>query len=433
VHLVSRSDPDRARLSELLNLDSPATRLNKMLSGDELREEGGWTLAEPGMLGERSATATTWRFVGHQEIDGLERLKFEGTTPPAHGSVAFLAPTGMTGTIAQFRRRLKALAALREHTELLQMLVDPRLRTHDSQDPLDEAADAFKALDSSKQAALREIVATIPLFLLQGPPGVGKTYLVGDLVRRKFEEEPASRLLLSAQSNSAIDHLLSEVQAVFRDVDAARRPVIVRARPMDDDESAGEYEIDFQADRLLQALGDSALVSDAPPHLRERVRELADARLKAATARTATTSILGRSMSAQLRAFEGMILRAANLVFATTNSYAVERLIDERSLFDWSIIEEAGKATGGELLSPLLLSHRRLMIGDHKQLPPFDVDKISKLLTSSPPLPRSRTPSFSPAISSHAISRSPASTSFSATWRPMTTTLVAPAQTPFQS
>jgi superfamily I DNA and/or RNA helicase len=64
-----------------------------------------------------------------------------------------------------------------------------------------------------------------------------------------------------------------------------------------------------------------------------------------------------------------MMLRAANLVFATTNSYAIERLIEERGLFDWTIVEEAGKATGGELLSPLLLSHRRLMIGDHKQLP----------------------------------------------------------------
>jgi superfamily I DNA and/or RNA helicase len=52
-------------------------------------------------------------------------------------------------------------------------------------------------------------------------------------------------------------------------------------------------------------------------------------------------------------------------------------------LFDWSIVEEAGKATGGELLSPLLLSHRRLMIGDHKQLPPFDMEKIFKLLAST--------------------------------------------------
>lgn len=77
-----------------------------------------------------------------------------------------------------------------------------------------------------------------------------------------------------------------------------------------------------------------------------------------------------------------MILRSANLVFATTNSAAVERLIEERSLFDWTIVEESGKATGGALLSPLLLSYRRLMIGDHKQLPPYNVERMTRLLSA---------------------------------------------------
>jgi superfamily I DNA and/or RNA helicase len=87
-----------------------------------------------------------------------------------------------------------------------------------------------------------------------------------------------------------------------------------------------------------------------------------------------------QSPDAARRAFEGLILRAANVVFATTNSGEIKRLIDERSQFDWSIVEEAAKATGGELLSPLLLSHRRMMIGDHKQLPPYRSDEMRRLL-----------------------------------------------------
>ena len=77
---------------------------------------------------------------------------------------------------------------------------------------------------------------------------------------------------------------------------------------------------------------------------------------------------------------EGLILRAANVVFATTNSAEIERLIDERGQFDWSIVEEAGKATGSELISPLLLSHRRLMIGDHKQVAALPVLKTGRRL-----------------------------------------------------
>ena len=150
VHLVSRSDVDRAKLSELLGLEAPAVRLAKMLDGDELREEGAWTLSEPGMLGERSPTTTSWRFVTREEVESLECLRFEGISSATQRAAGFLAPAGMTGRIAQFKRRLKALAALREHTELLRMLVDPRHRIEDSQDPLDETGNSFKKLDDFK-------------------------------------------------------------------------------------------------------------------------------------------------------------------------------------------------------------------------------------------------------------------------------------------
>lgn len=382
VYLMSRHDADRANLSQHLGLDAPALRLKKLLGSEAFGEESGWTLAETGALGERSPTSTSWRFLDHEEVDDIECMKFEGPALPQQRSFGFLVPSDMIGRIAQFKRRLKALAALREHGELLRMLVDPRLRLEDSQDPLDERDAAFQKLDSSKQAALREVLATIPLFLLQGPPGVGKTYLVGDLVRRRFEDDPIARMLLSAQSNSAIDHLMKEVQGIFSPLDEDARPLMVRARPADDDDSAGELEIDVQADRRLQDLSESPLVAEASEPIAQRVMALAEARrLQVGRQRGGTAG--SRRISAELRAFEGMILRAANLVFATTNSAAVERLIEEQALFDWTIIEEAGKATGGELLSPLLLSHRRLMIGDHKQLPPFDVDTISRLLSST--------------------------------------------------
>src|SRR5690242_15302356 len=169
-------------------------------------------------------------------------------------------------------------------------------------------------------------MATIPLFLLQGPPGVGKTYLVGDLVRRRFEDDPIARILLSAQSNSAIDHLMKEVQGIFASLDEDVRPLMVRARPADDDDSAGELEIDVQADKRLQDLSESPLVGKASEPIAQKVKALAEARrLQAGRQRGGAAN--SRRLSAELRAFEGMILRAANLVFATTNSAAVERLI----------------------------------------------------------------------------------------------------------
>ena len=54
-------------------------------------------------------------------------------------------------------------------------------------------------------------------------------------------------------------------------------------------------------------------------------------------------------------------------------------MLDNNCYFDWSIMEEAAKASTNDLISPLLLSYKRLLIGDHKQLPPF-LKKISKIM-----------------------------------------------------
>lgn len=73
------------------------------------------------------------------------------------------------------------------------------------------------------------------------------------------------------------------------------------------------------------------------------------------------------------------LLRSANMVFTTTNSKYVENMLTHKAQFDWSIMEETGKVSGIELLSPMLLSHRRLMIGDHLQLPPYRTAEIQSI------------------------------------------------------
>lgn len=367
LRVAARNDAGRAALSTALKMQPPAIRLARMLEADEVSGDTGWVMSPTGALGDREKDSE-WRFVERVEEHGRDVLRFEGPEQTQLSGNAFLAPAGMAGQIAQFRRRVKALKSLREHAELLRMLADPRRRIEKSHDPV-VRDDRFKKLDGSKQQALTEILSTVPLFLLQGPPGVGKTFMVGDIVRRRFDDEPTTRLLLSAQSNAAIDHLMKEVQSVFLDV----KPLMVRARPADDNTADTDLEIDRQASLHLKALAESDLLEECDSLIAKKVRALE----KAASARDRTKK---GPMAAEAKAFEAMILRAANLVFATTNSAAIESLIDERGYFDWSIIEEAGKATGGELVSPLLLSHRRLMIGDHKQLPPYGADRLEKLL-----------------------------------------------------
>ena len=382
----TRPDRERDNLARILGLKPPAVRLTELLTGDGVKPEG-WILSESKSLGDKTPSDTEWRF---QEVDRQagcpDCFVFTGPLSAPLVRDPYLASEDSVGTDAQFRRRLKALRALKDHDELLRMIADPRFRIIESHDTL-TADEAFSKLDDSKQNALRDLISTLPLYLVQGPPGVGKTRLVRDLVRRRFLDEPTSRLLLSAQSNAAIDHLMDELEAVLTVSAAEEAPLIVRCGGKDSQEAPSKFDIAIQSRQLILNLADSALMDTLPPHLRKAITVLAnDPSVQPPTDNNVspsdTQTISGRSAPHALRAFEGAVARAANVVFATTNSSELERLIEERAQCDWAIIEEAAKATGTELISPMLLSHRRLMIGDHRQLPPFASEQLIALLES---------------------------------------------------
>lgn len=385
--LRSRRDADRDALSKAMGLKSPTDRLLAALIGDGMRTEG-WTLTEGTSVGDRVMSDTEWKFDREERRRGSASLfRFSGSAPPQVGQNLFIVPEDSVGRDAQLRRRLKALGVLRDHRELLGMLARPRRRIVDSHETFNP--EEARGLDVSKKSALLGLVSILPLYLVQGPPGVGKTRLVRELAKIRFSDDPSIRILLTAQSNAAVDHLLDEVGPVANA--SSQAPLIVRCRVGGDAEDPHPLEVHVRAREILGRIFASELGRNARPKLRAEIATLvreADAGAKGVVDAQPGVGRKGKKAGKRqtstyaARTFEGVVMRAANLVFATTNSAELEVLIEERGQFDWTIIEEAGKATGAELVAPQLLSHRRLMIGDHKQLPPFGADRMVELLSA---------------------------------------------------
>ena len=73
----------------------------------------------------------------------------------------------------------------------------------------------------------------------------------------------------------------------------------------------------------------------------------------------------------QLKQFEEVVIRSASVVAGTCVGLASNEAFT-RTSFDLCIIDEASKATATEALIPMIRSQRSLIVGDPKQLPPFD-------------------------------------------------------------
>ena len=121
-------------------------------------------------------------------------------------------------------------------------------------------------LDRSQKRAVQRALATRDLFLIQGPPGTGKTSVIAEMVLQIIEEESQARILISSQSNVAVNHALSKIL----EVRPGLSDVVVRVGR---EEKAGSAE-DLLLDRQLQAWGDR-VVERSHVHLAKLEREAA--------------------------------------------------------------------------------------------------------------------------------------------------------------
>lgn len=368
-------EPERADLAHSLNLDTPAEQVRDWFKlgaeavtsdDEEDPKQDKYSFLERRTIGS-DTSSTTWRFIGAKPHSSGPRYQFraQGAAQIREGR-AYLA-RNHGGTLAQIRRRHKAIEEMRLFEGLLRLISSPREVMRSNSDKLPPPRANIK-LDASKLGALQRLWRTQPSFAIQGPPGTGKTTLIKAFADRLFNADSSAQILISAHSHHTVDDVREKLSNLFAHYDNHHRPIVLRLGADPDDEDAAE----MVTEKLCKQLRQSELARRMPGYLQDRLEAAVETRE-------------GRSADAgtDIRTMQVLVQDAANLTFSTLNSPDLADLAERGRRFDWSIIEEAGKAHGFDMATALQESHRLLLIGDHYQLPPFNVRRFTDLLSDA--------------------------------------------------
>lgn len=375
VDVTPIEEPDRTKLARYLSLQSPADQIKEWFGlgvdaisadDDEDPKSDRYSFLDQRAIGYDS-TGVTWRFVRADQAKAGPVYTFRTQTPVSLKEGKLYLARNHGGTLKQIRRRHKAIEEMRHHEDLLRLIAGPREMSRRSSEQLPSGTIEIK-LDPSKTMALERLWDTHPSFALQGPPGTGKTTLIQAFADRLFTADSSAQILVTAHSHHTVDDVRNKLSKLFEKWTAADRPIILRLGAND----PTPHDVGPVTDGILQLLSSSELASNSPEYMRDRIA-LAVAGAKGAEAEA----------EGDVRTMQAIVQDAANVTLSTSNSAELADLASRGRRFDWSIIEEAGKAHGFDMAVALQESHRLLLIGDHHQLPPYNA-RLYKDLLSSP-------------------------------------------------
>jgi superfamily I DNA and/or RNA helicase len=307
-------------------------------------------------------------------------------------SVRWEVPTHVDGIVdlefkdvaleTSLNRQEAALRALEAGTTtnatLRNLLVDP------SKNYVDRVSvDELIQDQLSPPEETRQLVATMlgarDLFLLQGPPGTGKTTLIAEFVGQVLQRAPRSKVLLVSQTHDAVDNALERLEELAREKGLAWR--LVRDLSAEA-QAAGRlgFENSFRAwvDRV-RTRSQQTWATESPS-LSPEQQTIVGAALDNWREKLDQATDVREDFASSVQVMATTCLRAPAVL---------KQLRDAQ--FDWAIVDEAAKATATEVLVPLAVAGRALLVGDHRQLPPFlDTETTTDLRNSGHDLDRAK-------------------------------------------
>nr|WP_145403241.1 serine/threonine-protein kinase [Paenibacillus xylanexedens] len=145
---------------------------------------------------------------------------------------------------AALRRQEDALRAVRYgdsvNPRLLEIIENPNSNLVSS-NPIDVADFTHEDLDEAKKEAVKATLQS-DIYLIQGPPGTGKTKVISEIISQLLLNDPSTRILLTSQSNAAVDNALEATSRIVNNTSFLR---------VGRKEKIGARLTDYQLDKTL--------------------------------------------------------------------------------------------------------------------------------------------------------------------------------------
>lgn len=227
----------------------------------------------------------------------------------------------------------------------------------------EQLAEGMEALNPEQRLAVERALAARDVFCVHGPPGTGKSTVLAAVARNAVSRH--GRILCTAASNAAVDHLLELCLAEGLRAVRLGHPARVSPRLV---EHTLDVRVEQHPDRALaRELFDDAF--ELLGHAR-RQRQRGRSRQRFANARLAGAE--ARALFDDARALERKAVRdvldGADVLCATLTALGGPPLSGLR--FPLALVDEATQATEPLTLLAFLRAERVVLAGDHRQLPP---------------------------------------------------------------
>jgi hypothetical protein len=285
-------------------------------------------------------------------------------------------------------------------------------------------------LNVAQLEAVKTSLNNFPISIVQGPPGTGKTYFIGSLIHYALTKNKVKNILLVSQTHIAIDNALNKARAIYENnhdnLSAIRLGSETNINPYTrcfHSKSLGESRLNVYRSRInsdihkilhskfnidenyiiqlinlcedfiglspnsefkysegdinylsqkysISELSDPKKYFDNQLKLLRNHFDLRNIKIQNICIEIIKLTLEYRISLINENIFERFMVKTKNLVCGTCVGIDTKKSDVESTLFDLVIIDEASRATSGQLAIPIQRAKKIILVGDHKQLPP---------------------------------------------------------------